>query len=192
VVNLKVWMAAVVAFFTTKRFGGDDTATTQPSDLKPIDANLPLVSMSDLELTKLALRRETLGILHLPTGRIVVSDVLVYPDREPLTRSVSPGNYPVLLYRLNGSDPRVALAELRLAEGNPVEWQLALVEGQNLAELENDSYYGFPVDAGVGAFFDISALSLMDRRDAIAKEKNQRANYYDNVLASEMVGDKED
>jgi hypothetical protein len=80
-------------------------------DITEISSNLPILSMSSQELADRGLRRENLGSLKLPTGKIVTADVLVNPERPPLLRSVAPGDYPVTLYRLTGVDPRVALAD---------------------------------------------------------------------------------
>jgi Protein of unknown function (DUF4241) len=161
-------------------------------DLKEISSNLPIISMSAEELADRGLRRESLGTLLVPSGKIVASDVLVNPDRPPLSRDVAPGEYPVVLYRLTSLDPRVAMAELKIAEGNPASWELAVLPGQDTSNLKNGEFFGFPVDAGVGSFYDHSALQAMDKREAIEKRKNARySNYYDDVLSFDMTGDKE-
>jgi Protein of unknown function (DUF4241) len=161
-------------------------------DITEISSNLPILSMSGPELADRGLRRENLGTLKLPTGKIVTADVLVNPDRPPLLQSVAPGEYPVTLYRLTGGDPRIAMAELRIAEGNPVSWELAVLPGQDVSTLKGKEFFGFPVDAGVGAFYDHSALQAMDLRESLEKGKNARySNYYDDVLSLEMTGDRE-
>jgi hypothetical protein len=161
-------------------------------DMNGISSNLPIISMSVEELAARGLRRETLGTLEVPTGKIVTSDVLVNPDRPPLSRDIAPGKYQVVLYRLTSPDPRVAMAELRIAEGNAVAWELAVLPGQDVSRLKGEEFFGFPVDAGVGSFYDHSALQAMDQREADEKRKSARySNYYDDVLSFDMTGDKE-
>ncbi len=189
---MRAWPTAVVLLLTAAQFGAVGEAAGEMSDIARISTNLPIVSTSDAELKERGLRREALGILHTPTGRIVASDFLVDPYREPFTRSVTPGDYPITLYRLTGGDPRVALAELRFGLGNPIQWELALIPGEDLSKLEGENFYGIPVDAGVSAFFDKTAVADMDRREQLEKQQNNNySNYYDDVLASEMTGDLE-
>src|SRR4051812_39875229 len=93
--------------------------------------------------------------LHVPTGELVATDPLVVPDLEPFNRKVSPGVYPVDLYiaRTPLFGWRVALAMLTFAAGTASRYELALRGEQKLEELEDDaSFFGFPVDAGLGSF----------------------------------------
>jgi hypothetical protein len=67
-----------------------------------------------------------------------------------------------------------------------------VLPGQDVSTLKGREFFGFPVDAGVGAFYDHSALQAMDLRESIEKGKNARySNYYDDVLSLEMTGDRE-
>lgn len=159
------------------------------ADGKPLsDGNLPVVEMSAEELAAVRIDRIPLGQLEVPTGRIVVADPLVNPDRPPLAREVPVGRYPVTLYR---AQYRIAMAELRLAPGKVARFEMATIPGQNLAELKDDEIFGYPVDAGTGGFMDASAKAAMDRRETLQIEKqrgtsDRYSNYYDDVLHAEM------
>jgi len=155
-------------------------------DVSTASSNFGIVALSPAELTARNIKTIDLGELVLPTGRIVLADPLVSPDRAPLTRTVSPGRYPVTLYE---SDQRIALAMLRFAPGNPVRWELATIPGQYLSDLKDGEIYGYPVDAGLGSFMDKAAYARMQDREALAMEAANSAdiNYYDDVLAPELT-----
>ncbi len=145
-----------------------------------------LLFASDAELRAVSVARVQAGILELPTGRIVACDILVNPETPPYANDVvAPGTYPVELLVNEG---RPALAVLWLVAPDqrrtPDRWDIALLDGQDPGELNDDSFFGYPVDAGVGCFMDKSTAMLVERRsDAVAKDGG---NYYDDVLADEL------
>lgn len=110
------------------------------------------------------------GELALPTGRVVACDPFVYlgsGETEPFTAEVPPGRYAVqaavaTLVR-PGAEPgphphtRVAAVRLTVRDAPAVSWELALLPGQDIAELGEDEFYGYGVDAGTGCFYDASA-----------------------------------
>ena len=78
-----------------------------------------------------------MGKIKLPTGKIVANDPLIAEATDPFTICVTPGEYPVMLYvNHSDGDQRVAFAEIRFQEDMPVRFAPALVEGQDLEELE--------------------------------------------------------
>ena len=92
------------------------------------------------------------GEIVLPSGRIVAADAFLL-STEPFTTTVAAGRYPVSLLSATvdegvGSD--VAAAMLRLAPGEPVSWDMALVAGQDITRLEPGSIFGYGVDFGDG------------------------------------------
>lgn len=101
------------------------------------------------------LREQELGKIKLPTGKIVANDPLIAEETEPFTICVTPGEYPVMLYvNHSDGDQRVAFAEIRFLEDMPVRFAPALVEGQDLEELEEDEVFCYGVDTGTGCFMD--------------------------------------
>jgi Protein of unknown function (DUF4241) len=52
------------------------------------------------------------------------------------------------------SKGRIAFARVLLADRPVVRWRMALVERQDLATLKQGETFGYPVDAGTGAFYD--------------------------------------
>ncbi|MFF3211560.1 DUF4241 domain-containing protein [Streptomyces sp. NPDC002886] len=110
------------------------------------------------------------GELSLPTGRVVACDPFVYlgsGDIAPFTTQVPPGRYRVeaaiATLARPGEAPaasphtRVAAARLVIRDVPAVTWELALQDGQDVARLGDDEFFGYGVDAGTGCFYDASA-----------------------------------
>ncbi len=154
-----------------------------PYDPRENEPNLSVTGLPDDALRERDITRMALGLLPLPNGTVIAADPLVQPEREAFTRRVEPGDYPVTLYQAQG---RVALAELRFADGTPARWELALVPGQDIASLKAGEVFGYPVDGGLGCFMDPAARAAMARRDAQEQKQAGYSNYYDDVLASEL------
>ncbi len=103
------------------------------------------------------------GEVVLPSGRLVASDGMII-DTDPFTLTVPPGRYPVSLLVADfpaSGDHRVAAALVRVADGEPVDWQLAVVEGQDPADLGPDEIFGYGVDSGSGAFTSPEAVAIL-------------------------------
>ncbi|OKK06732.1 hypothetical protein AMK26_12155 [Streptomyces sp. CB03234] len=107
------------------------------------------------------------GELWLPSGRVVACDPFVClgtGDTEPFTAEVTPGRYAVeasvVTITVPGEPPsdsphtRVAAARLVIKDTPTETWELALQPGQDLAELGDDEFFGYGVDAGTGCFYD--------------------------------------
>jgi hypothetical protein len=130
-----------------------------------------------------------IGELNVPTGQIVVCDPLVVPDMPPLTKTVKPGKYPIKIYvaKTKESGDRYAIAKLELSEKRADKWVLALRDGEDIRELkEKSDFFGFPVDAGLGGFFDYkTGLQYVKFTDDFIK-KNPNGNIYDDFFAAEF------
>lgn len=134
---------------------------------------------------------ETLNIgeLNVPTGRIVVCDPLVVPDMPPLNKTVSPGKYPIKIFiaKTKNSGDRYALAKLEFSSKKADKWVLAVRDGEDISELkEDDDFFGFPVDAGLGGFFDYKSGLEYNKFIDEFMEKNPRGNMYDDFFAAEF------
>ena len=103
------------------------------------------------------------GDVVLPSGRLVASDGMIL-DAPPFTLTVEPGRYLVSLLVTDfpaSGDHRVAAALVRVADGEPVDWQLAVVDGQDPTELGPDEIFGYGVDSGSGAFTSPEAAAIL-------------------------------
>ena len=134
---------------------------------------------------------EQLGEIKITTGEIVACDPLVLYQNEPFTVKVPMGSYPVYLYILNiDDDKRVAFAEVRFSENIPINYEMALVEGQNLSELENDEFFfGYGVDSGIGCFMDKIVCDELSSFDDLFEplEKTLNDSYIDTYSVANIM-----
>jgi hypothetical protein len=110
--------------------------------------------------------------LTLPSGEVVASEW----RWEPIgfTETAPPGRYPVLLHSLvlDGGETRapVPLAVRLVIRDEPVvSWTMALLPGQDPAELSETGFYGFPVDGGEGSLIDAQYLRELHETDTYAE-----------------------
>lgn len=113
---------------------------------------------------------QSAGDLIISTGRIAATDPFVnLTNTLPFSAPVPNGRFPVALSvaKIGHQHYRVALARVLFSNAPTVRWQTALVDGQDPAKLQPDEFFGYPVDAGTGSFFDpaaaVEAKALMDR-----------------------------
>ena len=137
---------AVEDLYAALGTGGDATSAGEPTVLSSVPA----------------------GDLVLPSGRVVAADVFFFTT-EPFTRTLPAGRYPVLLLS-SARDPDVvgdvAAAMIRMAPGDPVTWEMALVPGEDPATLGSGEFFGYPVDSGTGAFASAEAVDRLMRDGA--------------------------
>ncbi len=134
------------------------------------------------------------GELDVTSGDLVVCDPLAMPDMPALLPTVPPGKYPVTIYiaKLGFSGNRVALAKLEIRPKRAEKWVMALRFGEEAEDLEEDEYYGFPVDAGVGGFFDRQAgIEYIEFIDAFM-EKHPSGNIFDDLFSDEFMKNARD
>lgn len=136
-----------------------------------------------------------IGLLNVPSGKIVVCDPLVCSEAPALTKTVEPGKYPIKIYvaKTQDSGDRYAIAKLEFNSGRAEKWVMALREGENPNDLTDKfDFFGFPVDAGLGGFFDFQAGIEYQKfeRDFLSAHPN--ANLYDDFFAAEFKKNAKD
>ena len=116
-----------------------------------------------------------LGMLKLPSGRIIATEPLVVRDDVvPFTVTVPPGEYPVeaSLARF-GKYPEVAFARIVFDASKPVAyWKLAVWPHSDAGRIAAGIHFGYPVDGGTGSFMDPVAaqdVSKMRENDGFYK-----------------------
>ncbi len=141
-----------------------------------------IVEDTPIELLKI-------GNLKIPSGRIVVCDPLVYSDTPPLSRTVKPGEYPIKIYiaKTKSSGNRYAIAKLEFSEEKAEKWVMALRDIDDITELTDDNdYFGFPVDAGLGGFYDYESGIEYQKFEKDFMNQNPDGNIYDDFFAAEF------
>ena len=89
-----------------------------------------------------------LGMLDLPSGRLVAADPLGN-DAVPFAQTVAPGRYPVILHVVRDAEGEeiVAFAEVRLNDAQPARYEMALTGEEDTSEpLEEDGFFGFEAE----------------------------------------------
>ena len=100
-----------------------------------------------------------IGTVHFPTGRIFACDPLVeLEDTPPFIQTIPAGTYPVKICVAPSEQygDRYACVKVEVSREKPVRYELAMTGSENLdLELDEDDYFGFGVDAGMGCVADI-------------------------------------
>lgn len=106
------------------------------------------------------------GLLRLTSGRIKACDPFVGMGHGAFTVGVPEGSFAVRLALVEGGidDGRVAFARVDFSSKPVVRWEMAVVEGQNLATLTPGHTFGYPVDAGTGSFVDAETAVVAAER----------------------------
>jgi hypothetical protein len=110
-----------------------------------------------------------IGLLAVPSGRVVVGDPLTDLSPIPFATFVPRGEHPVLvaiarLRRPEGVDERIACAMVRFSDAPPERWVIATTPEQDPAELEEGEIFGYGVDSGIGCFASVEAAVALQRR----------------------------
>lgn len=131
-----------------------------------------------------------LGELNISTGQIIACDPLVcLYDTSPFTRTVQPGKYPVIasIAKTENSGDRYAVVKLEFSKDSATKWEMAVTEHQDIKELkEDDEFFGFPVDAGLGCFCDLETQQFYNHFDTDFMQRNPNGNIYDDFFAAEF------
>lgn len=118
-----------------------------------------------------SLSQQHIGTLQLPTGKLVACDPLMAFELQPFTETFREGAYPVVLTIANRyGDERVAFARVQFAEREPTSWRMLTTEGQDISTLKPTEFFGYGVDAGLGAFLDASGAEALKHKDEAFEE----------------------
>lgn len=160
--------------------------TSQPKE-KPSHTDYNIIFDNNI-VDRIPIEVLEIGDLHVPSGKIVACDPLAIPDMPPFEHTVSPGKYPIKIYiaKLEDWGDRYAIAKLEFTNDRADKWVLALREGETLADLKNDEFLGFPVDAGLGGFFDYEVGKKYEAFTEDFYKKNPDGNIYDDLFAAEF------
>lgn len=105
--------------------------------------------------------------LWLPSGQVVAGEPFSFgADDSGFVQRVPPGRYPlVLVLAVSGArgylraEEMIAAARLVIRDEPVVSWEMAVCEGQDVAELGDDDFFGYPVDGGTGGFVDAANIT---------------------------------
>ncbi len=153
----------------------------------PVDLNA-YFEQSEIAGTQLAIM--DIGPCSFPTGQILVRDPLCYLydlDEQPYFLTVSPGTYRTEVCVVTPGDEgdcaRYAAVRLRFTDLPAVRFEEALVGDEDFSELEDEDYFGFAVDAGMGCVCDEGLHRKFYGFAADWYEENPDGNLYDDYFA---------
>ena len=128
-----------------------------------------------------------MGEVNFPSGEILVRDPLVWLRKEekPYLQSVPSGKYKIetLVVELDVDYFRYVMSRVKFTEEEPVIYYEALQGDENLSDVNEDSIFGFLVDAGLATIVDV------ETRDAYCQfvenwyKENPDKNIYDDYFA---------
>jgi hypothetical protein len=132
-----------------------------------------------------------IGDVNLPTGRIIAGDPFFTDGQQPFSRTVEPDKYPVSIFvaEMDKLHHRIAYAKIKFRPEEASKWVLALTDDlteEELNDLGEDEFYGFPVESGLAAFLDEATNEQFIARMDALEEAKPDANYYDEVLSEEF------
>jgi hypothetical protein len=130
-----------------------------------------------------------IGLLKVPTGKVVVCDPLVVPNMPPLNKTAPTGEFPIKLYiaKTKKSGDRFAIAKLEFDSRKADKWVLALRDGEDISDLKDSTdFFGFAVDAGLGGIFDYKAGLEYNKFIDDLMEKNPNSNVYNDFFEAEF------
>ena len=100
-----------------------------------------------------------IGTVHFPTGTILACDPLVeLGEALPFIQIVPAGTYPVTICVVPSETygDRYACVKVAISNNKPVRYEMGMVGAENLdEELQEDEFFGFFVDAGMGCIADL-------------------------------------
>lgn len=102
-----------------------------------------------------------IGTVHFPTGKILACDPLIeLEDAIPYIQTVPAGTYPITICVVPSEEygDRYACVKVTISDKKPCKYELGMIGNEDLdEELEEDSFFGFFVDAGMGCIFDVKS-----------------------------------
>lgn len=142
-------------------------------------------SILDVKLARL-----NLGTLNCSSGQIIACDPFVeLEDCQPFFETIPTGSYEVLISVALTKDygDRYACAKLCISDKKPVSYKMAVVEGDDLTKLNDDeTFFGFGVDAGMGCFADYNAQQAFKRYWQERLAEDDSIDPYNDLFCDEL------
>ena len=105
-----------------------------------------------------------MGEIKFPTGDILVRDPLVWLSRneKPYLTSVPKGTFRIetLVAKISEDNYRYVLSRVKFSDNTPIKYYEALKGDENLDDVDEDSIFGFNVDAGLATIVDVQTKNV--------------------------------
>ena len=127
-----------------------------------------------------------IGTVHFPTGTIFACDPLVeLEDALPFLQTIPAGTYPLKICVVPSEQygDRYACVKVEVSPEKPVRYELGMTGKEDLdEELDEDDYFGFGVDAGMGCVADIQTQSAFKAYWAKRLEEDPDIDPYNDLF----------
>ena len=127
-----------------------------------------------------------IGAVHFPSGTIFACDPLVeLEDTPPFIQTIPAGTYPVKICVVPSEKygDRYACVKVEVSREKPVRYELGMTGKEDLdEELDEDGYFGFGVDAGMGCVADIQTQAAFKTYWAKRLEEDPDIDPYNDLF----------
>ena len=127
-----------------------------------------------------------IGAVHFPSGTIFACDPLVeLEDTPPFIQTIPAGTYPVKICVVPSEKygDRYACVKVEVSREKPVRYELGTTGKEDLdEELDEDEYFGFGVDAGMGCVADIQTQAAFKTYWAKRLEEDPDIDPYNDLF----------
>lgn len=127
-----------------------------------------------------------IGTVGFPTGTIFACDPLVeLEDALPFLQTIPVGTYPVKICVVPSEKygDRYACVKVEVNGRKPIRYELGMTGNENLeGELDEDDYFGFGVDAGMGCIADIQTQAAFKEYWGMRLEKDSDIDPYNDLF----------
>ena len=127
-----------------------------------------------------------IGAVHFPSGTIFACDPLVeLEDTPPFIQTIPAGTYPVKICVVPSEKygDRYACVKVEVSRERPVRYELGMTGKEDLdEELDEDEYFGFGVDAGMGCVADIQTQAAFKTYWAKRLEEDPDIDPYNDLF----------
>ena len=127
-----------------------------------------------------------IGTVHFPTGTIFACDPLVELEEAlPFFQTIPAGTYPVKICVVPSEKygDRYACVKVEVTQNKPVRYELGMTGNEELdEEPDEDDYFGFGVDAGMGCIADIKTQAAFKAYWAKRLKEEQDIDTYNDLF----------
>ena len=131
-----------------------------------------------------------MGEVNFPTGSILVRDPLVYLKRQeqPYMQKVHAGVFPIdtLVAEVGEDHYRYVATRVKFSDTKALIYRNALKGNENLSDVNENSFYGFYVDAGLATIADVETRDRYCDFEENWYKENPDGNIYDDFFAEEF------
>ena len=126
-----------------------------------------------------------IGSVSFPSGEVIACDPLVDLDgARPYIQTIPSGRYPVTICVVPSEKygDRYACVKVAVSDAKPVRYELGLCGDEELDEIEEDEFFGFCVDAGMGCVADVQTRDVFFEYWKKREAEEEDIDYYNDLF----------